>query len=214
MPAVKKLLKKQKGNGSWKYPTEGNIPQIDYTQYQTYLILSELVEKYGFSQVHESIQNAAEFLFQFQSEEGDFRGIYANQYSTTYSPAIMEILIKAGYGDDPRILKGFNWLLSIRQNDGGWALPFRTMGLNLKDAYENCEVIQPDRSKPFSYLVTGMVLRAFAAHPQYQKSAEAKKAGALLISHFFMHDKYTDRKSKDFWERVSFPFLYTSNNPH
>lgn len=25
-----------------------------------------------------------------------------------------------------------------------------------------------------------------------------------------MHDKYADRKSKDFWERVSFPFLYTS----
>ncbi len=85
----------------------------------------------------------------------------------------------------PCILKGFNWLLSIRQNDGGWALPFRTMGMTLADAYQNCEVIQPDRSKPFSHLVTGMVLRAFAAHPQYQKSAEAKKAGALLNSHFF-----------------------------
>ena len=58
-----------------------------------------------------------------------------HQYSTTYSPAIMELLIKAGYDNDPRILKGFDWLLSIRQDDGGWALPFRTMGKNLGDAF-------------------------------------------------------------------------------
>ncbi len=106
LPTVKKLLKNQKENGSWNYPTAGSIPQIDYTQYQTYLILSELVEKYGLNYEHESIKNAAEFLFQFQSEEGDFRGIYANQYSTTYSPAIMEVLIKAGYAYDPLHIEG------------------------------------------------------------------------------------------------------------
>ncbi len=210
LPNVKKILKKQKSDGSWNYPSVASIPQVDYTQYQTYLILSELVEKYGFNKEHESIKNAAEFLFQFQTNEGDFRGIYANQYSTTYSPAIMELLIKAGYVNDPRILMGFNWLLSIKQEDGGWALPFRTVGKNLGDAYQNCEVIQPDKSKPFSHVVTGMVLRAFAAHHQYRKSHEAKKAGALLISRFFMNDKYPDRKSKDFWERVTFPFLYTN----
>lgn len=210
LPTVKKILKKQKSDGSWNYPSVASIPQVDYTQYQTYLILSELVEKYGFNKEHESIKNAAEFLFQFQTDEGDFRGIYANQYSTTYSPAIMELLIKAGYSEDQRILKGFEWLLSIRQDDGAWALPFRTVGKNLGDAYQSCEVIQPDKSKPFSHVVTGMVLRAFAAHHQYRKSHEAKKAGALLISRFFMNDKYPDRKSKDFWERVTFPFLYTN----
>lgn len=209
LPAVKKSLKKQKSNGSWKYPSEGKISQVDYTQYQTYLILSELVEKYGLNKNHESLKKAADYLFEFQTDEGDFRGIYANQYSTTYSPAIMEILIKAGYGDDPRIFKGFEWLLSIRQDDGGWALPFRTRGKNLGEAYQSREVIPADKSRPFSHVVTGMVLRAFAAHPHYRKSTAAKKAGELLISRFFMPDKYPDRKSKDFWERVSFPFLYT-----
>lgn len=209
LPAVKKSLKKQKSNGSWKYPSEGKISQVDYTQYQTYLILSELVEKYGLNKNHESLKKAADYLFEFQTDEGDFRGIYANQYSTTYSPAIMEILIKAGYGDDPRIFKGFEWLLSIRQDDGGWALPFRTRGKNLGEAYQSREVIPADKSRPFSHVVTGMVLRAFAAHPHYRKSTAAKKAGELLISRFFMPDKYADRKSKDFWERVSFPFLYT-----
>ena len=210
LPEVKKILKKQQNNGSWKYPkSTKQIDQVNYTQYETYRILSELVEKYGFNRDHESIQIAAEFLFQFQTDEGDFRGIYAHQYSTTYSPAIMELLIKAGYNNDPRILHGFDWLLSIRQDDGGWALPFRTMGKNLGDAFKSSEIIQPDKSKPFSHLVTAMVLRAFAAHSKYRKSDDAKKAGELLIPRFFTNDKYPDRKSKNFWERVSFPFLYT-----
>lgn len=108
-----------------------------------------------------------------------------------------------------RIIKGFNWILSIRQEDGGWALPFRTAGKNIGEAFENSETIQPDKSKPFSHVVTAMVLRAFAAHPKYRKSDEAKKAGELLLSRFFKNDKYPDRRSKDFWERVTFPFLYT-----
>ena len=210
LPEVKKILKKQQNDGSWKYPGgEKHIrSQVNYNQYETYIILGELVEKFGFNREHESIQKAAEFLFQFQTDEGDFRGIYGHQYSTTYSPAIMELLIKAGYENDPRILRGFDWLLSIRQDDGGWALPFRTVGEKL-DALESSELIQPVKSKPFSSLVTAMVLRAFAAHPTYRKSDDAKKAGELLISRFFTNDKYPDRQSKNFWERVSFPFLYT-----
>ena len=211
LPDVIKILKKQDFNGSWIYPARANLmDQVNYDLYETYLILGELVEKYGLSKEHESVQRAVEFIFQFQTEEGDFRGIYGHQYSTTYSPAIMELLIKAGYGDDPRILMGFDWLLSIRQDDGGWALPFRTVGKNIGDAFKSSELIQPDRSKPFSHLVTAMVLRAFAAHGKYRKSAEAKFAGDMLISRFFTSDKYPDRRSKDFWERLSYPFQYTN----
>ena len=121
----------------------------------------------------------------------------------------MELLIKAGYENDPRISKGFEWLLSIRQDDGGWALPIRTAGKTLTDALNSSNTIQPDKSKPFSHLVTAMVLRAFAAHPEYRKYNEAKKAGELLISSFFKSDKYPDRQGKNFWERVSFPFWFT-----
>jgi hypothetical protein len=208
LPEAKKILRKQEEDGSWKYPGKKAMEHQDYDQYQTYLNLAELVEKYGLNRGHDAIERAAEYLFGFQSEEGDFRGIYANQYSTTYSPAIMEILIKAGYEDNPRIAQGFDWLLSIRQDDGGWALPFRTVGLNLKEAWETPEPLEPDRSKPSSHMVTGAVLRAFAAHPEYRKSCDAKKAGELLLSRFFTNDKYADRRSKDYWERLSFPFLY------
>jgi Squalene-hopene cyclase C-terminal domain/Prenyltransferase and squalene oxidase repeat len=211
LPVAKKILKKQQNDGSWKY-TGGKKhirSQKNYNQLETYRILGELVEKYGFNREHESIQKAAEFLFQFQTEEGDFRGIYGNQYATTYSPTIMELLIKTGYQDDSHIEKGFRWLLSMRQEDGGWIVPIRTSSKTLKQALNESDPIQPDRSKPFSHLVTGMVLRAFAAHPKYRKSDEAKKAGELLISRFFKNDKYPDRQGKNFWERVSFPFWFT-----
>lgn len=58
-------------------------------------------------------------------------------------------------------------------------------------------------------MATGTVLRAFAAHLKYRESDDAKNAGKLLLSLFFTNDKYADRRNKDYWERVTFPFLYT-----
>ncbi len=87
LPEVEKILRRQQDNGSWKYPggkKDIRLPE-NYDQLETYRNLGELVEKYGFNKDHKALQKAAEFLFQFQSDEGDFRGIYNNQYSTTYT---------------------------------------------------------------------------------------------------------------------------------
>ncbi len=69
--------------------------------------------------------------------------------------------------------------------------------------------MQPDRTKPFSHLVTGVVLRAFAAHPKYRQLDEAKAAGNLLASRFFKKDAYPDRGTAAFWTKFSFPFWFT-----
>jgi hypothetical protein len=211
LPEVKKILNKQQEDGSWKYPGGGKEhlrSHEDYNQLETYRILGELVEKYGFNNKHPKIRRAANYLFSRQTEEGDFRGIYSNQYSPNYSAAIMELLIKSGYQDDSRIDKGFNWLLSIRQIDGGWAIPLRTVSAKYANTLK-AETIEPDPAKPFSYMVTGVVLRAFAAHRKYRNSKEAIKAGELLASRFFRRDTYPDRQIPDFWARVSYPFWFT-----
>ena len=211
LPEGKKILNRQQEDGSWKYPGGGKEhlrSREDYNQLETFRILGELVEKYGLNNRHPKIRRAADFLFSRQTDEGDFSGIYSNQYSPNYSAAIMELLIKAGYDGNPRIEKGFKWLLSIRQNDGGWAIPFRTVNAKYADALK-AEIIKPDLAKPFSHLVTGVVLRAFAAHQKYRKSKEAIKAGELLASRFFLKDTYPDRQTPDFWARVRFPFWFT-----
>jgi len=71
------------------------------------------------------------------------------------------------------------------------------------------EPIQPDKSKPFSHLVTGIVLRALAAHPRYRNTKEARRAGELLKSRFLKPDTYPDRKAPTFWTKFTYPFWFT-----
>lgn len=215
LPQVIKVLRKQQEAGSWKYPG-GKLElrsQANYNQLQTYKVLMDLVGKYGFTRDHPALERAAEFLLNFQTEEGDLRGIYRDQYTPNYTAAIAELLIKAGYGEDPRIHKVFSWLLSMRQDDGGWAVPMRTgvpKGTStVKEAFWVDKPIQPDRSKPFSHWVTGIVLRAFAAYEEYRGAEEAIAAGELLKSRFFKPDPYPDRKAASFWEKIRYPFWWT-----
>ena len=211
LPEVLKTLRKQQEDGSWKYPgkkTSFRTPE-DYNQLETFRQLRFLVEMYGLTKEHTSLEQAAEYLFSCQSEEGDFRGIYGSQYAHTYSPALMELLIKAGYDQDPRIEKGFTWLLDTRQHDGGWAAPVRTHGVKFEEVWDKPEPLQPVREKPFSHLMTGTVLRAFAAHPKHRKDNEAQAAGELLASRFFKSDKYSDRRTPNYWTGFSFPFWFT-----
>ena len=208
------MVGKQNPNGSWRYPGGKHSirSQENYDQLETFRQLGVLVEKFGFTREHSSIERAASYLLSFQSNEGDLRGIYGNQYATTYVGAILELLIKAGYADDPRVAKALAWLLATRQSDGGWAIPVRTVGVpfpEFVDVELHPEPLAPDRSRPSSHLVTGMVLRAFAAHPARLEASEIREAGNLLAARLYQRDKYSDRGSVSYWERVSFPFWFT-----
>jgi hypothetical protein len=214
LPEARKIVARQNPDGSWRYP--GGKPHVrsceNYDQLETFRQVGMLVEEFGFNREHPVIERAAKFLFTFQTDEGDFRGIYGNQYATTYVGAIMELLVKAGYAHDPRIAKGFLWLLAMRQTDGGWAIPLRTVGVPFSefvDLQRHPKPIVPDKSKPSSHLVTGMALRAFAAHPVHCRSAEARQAGKLLATRLYRRDAYGDRGDVCYWERVSFPFWFT-----
>ena len=202
------ILRKQQPDGSWRYPSNKPWHTTDYDQLETYRQLGFLVKMFGYNNQHSAIKKAAEYFFSKQSKKGDFRGIYPKQYSPNYTAAIAEQLILAGYEKDTRIERVLSWLLTIRQDDGGWALPLRTKGHNL-DVILTSDTIEPDTSKPFSHLVTGIVLRAFAAHPAYTDSKEVKKAGELLASRFFQKDVYTDLKKETAWETFSYPFWNT-----
>ncbi|MBU7048280.1 MAG: hypothetical protein HXS54_17755 [Theionarchaea archaeon] len=213
LPDALRLVKKQQKNGSLVYPgkNRNNYPDTNYDLLETFRNTGILVEKYGFTAQHPAILKAAHYLFSCQTDEGDFRGIYGNEYSPNYTVAIMELLIKAGY-NNRCIEKGFHWLLSLRQMDGGWAAPLRTIGVTNTITWfkkKREQPVNPDTSKPSSHFITGMVLRAFAAHPVYRRKEEAQEAGILLLSRFFRPDTYVDRKDKSYWEKVSFPFWFT-----
>ncbi len=193
-PQAVKLVRSQRADGSWRYPA----PRLElrsaagYDQLETYRMVGELVEKFGLDRRHPALRAAAEVLLGARSPDGDIRGIYGAQYSPNYTAAILELLTKAGYGNDPRVHAGFDWLMRIKQEDGGWAIPLRTRGRNFRIL--GPPTIEPDPSRPFSHMVTGVVLRAFAAHPRYRRRAAARHAGRLLASRLFTPDTYPDRR--------------------
>lgn len=218
LPEVQKTFKKQQADGSWKHSGKETVtfPTYHYKLVETWKVYRLLVEQYEVTKVHEGSRCAAEFLFSCQTDEGDFRGMLANQYAPYYTGAILALLIKAGYENDSRVKKAFDWLLSVRQDDGGWTIPILTHKLDRKTwiriTGSYAEPLELDKSKPFSHNWTDMVLRAFAAHPTYRQSKDAHKAGDLLKSRFFQPDVYTSNQDTHYWVRFAFwwPNIVTS----
>lgn len=218
LPEVQKIIRKQQPDGSWKYPGKQTVvyPKYHYSLVETWKQFRYLIDQYQLTKEYEPIRKAAEFLFSCQTEAGDIRGMIGNQYATYYTGAIMSLLIKAGYENDPRIEKSFQWLLSMRQNDGGWTIPLLTryQKLDMEEVKQltsqPADPIEPDRTRPFSHHWTGMVLRAFAAHSSYRNSAPALSAAQLLKTRFFKDDVYTSYQDADYWLRFQFPFWWNN----
>ena len=96
LPEAQRILRKQLADGSWPRPGATKHPAVNYHLIETWRHFRFLVEQYGFTLEHPQAQKAAEFLFSCQTDEGDIRGILANQYATYYTGAIVSLLIQAG----------------------------------------------------------------------------------------------------------------------
>jgi hypothetical protein len=211
LPAARRAVARQQPDGRWKYP--GGNPEIRsraaYDQLETYRQLGVLVGKFGLDHQHPAVAAAAGFLSSCQTQAGDYRGIYGHQYTPNYSAAITELFIRAGYQHSTQVENTMRWLLAMRQDDGGWAIPTRTLGLSLNVMLTARQTFEPDRSRPSSHLITGIVLRALAAHPRYRHSADTRRAAGLLKSRFFRRDLYPDRAAPSNWLVFSYPFWWT-----
>jgi len=211
LPEAKRLVEKQQPDGDWRYPGKSYDPvsNTNYNLLETYRTLRLLVEMHGFQPEHPALARAAEYVFSCQTEQGDIRGILGNQYMPYYHGAILELLIKAGYAADPRTEKGLLWLLSMRQEDGGWIIPAQLVPAKEKTGqFWHGPPVPPDRSRPHSQLATGMILRAFSAHPTYCQHPDVSVAGERLKERLFQADKYNDRKAPAYWLKFQFPFWW------
>lgn len=216
LPDPKKLLRHQRGDGSWTVPPSYSekYPDVNYPLIETFRRLRELVGKYEFDMSHQQVASAAEFVFTCQSPEGDIRGFYVDQFAPHYTGLIVELLAKAGYGGDPRVEKAVGWLIAHRQGDGGWLYPPLGAKLSWTDeVYISCHHAEPvpfDPSHASSHNITGMALRGLATHPRYAHAPEAKRAGELLASRFFRKDSYTSYEAADYWVRFLYPWWWNN----
>ena len=211
LTAVRRVLARQKPDGRWAYSGGDHTIRsaASYDQLETYRQLGTLVHKFGLDHRHPAVGAAAQFLASFQTEAGDYRGIYGCQYTPNYSAAITEVLTTAGYGRSPQVRRSMRWLMSMRQDDGGWAVPTRTLDLPLKVMVTSAQTFEPDRTRPSSHLITGIVLRALTAHPEYRAAQATHRAGDLLKSRLFTRDTYPDHAAPSYWLQFSYPFWWT-----
>ena len=218
LPEPEKILQKLHDDGRWaKMEAEKPVyPPYHYKLVDIFKEFRILVEQYAFTKNHPAIPILAEFLFSCQTKEGDIRGFIGNQYAPYYTGYILSLLIIAGYKDDPRVETGLNWLLSVRQIDGGWTIPMLTHKLDKEARHklttEFTEPLQTDRTKPFSHNWTDMALRALVVHPVYRKFQGVVAAGRLLKSSLFKPDNYTSYQDVHYWTRFTFwwPNLLTA----
>jgi hypothetical protein len=122
-PPVAALLAAQKADGYW-IKRDYYLPK----HYGTFWTLSLLADL-GLTAENEQIRRACEFMFTFQRESGAFcrrrriagKGLVWSERDEPCTHArIVRFLIQFGYGDDPRIRAGIDWLLSMQHEDGMW----------------------------------------------------------------------------------------------
>jgi hypothetical protein len=164
---------------------------------------------YALDRSHPAMKRAAAYLFSCQSPQGDLRGILGNQYMPYYHSVIMELLVVAGYAGDRHVRRGLDWLLSMRQDDGGWIVPTQAVPSSKRShAFWRGAPLPPNRALPFSHMASGMALRALVAHPAYRTRPEVRAACMLLKGRMFEPDRYNDRRGREYWLKFQYPFWW------
>lgn len=127
---VDEILSKQLENGSW------NGKPYDYQDGTTHQLM-KLIEL-GLSAQDAPVRKGMEYLFQCQVENGSFVqegtqcGIEVGLVPTN---AVLLALARTGYGDDPRVAKGYEWLCSWQVEDGSWLSPRAKMSRDKGEGY-------------------------------------------------------------------------------
>ncbi len=122
-PPVAELLAAQQPKGYWIKP-DYYLPRGR----GTFWVLSLLADL-GLTSENEHVRRGCEHIFTFQREHGAFRRRRRVSGQVPASGDLLEFctharivrfLIQFGYGDDPRIQAGLDWLLATPREDGMW----------------------------------------------------------------------------------------------
>jgi len=222
---VKKILQKQNPEGYWEEPTNPYHPKYKSSYWQI-MTLGQL----GMDRTDKRVENACEYIFQFQLEDGGFSSqtpttaakeydwllkkgkklppkdewvssvVFEHQYSCL-TGNMVAALLRIGYANDPRINKALEWLVKIQNKDGGWLCPY--WRAHVRDTH-GC------------FYGTICPLEAFSEVPQKNLTKEMQKAverGAefLLMHRLFRADHHDYRVTNQAWLKLGFPWFYGYN---
>lgn len=123
-PMVSGLLALQRKDGSWRRPGEGRFAQGPLVA--TSVALSRLAFL-GFDGAFPPVRRAAAWLYGTQRKDGSWPlGDEGDEEGRGYSMMPLQTalplgaLARAGFAEDPRSEKAYEWLLAQRLPDGAW----------------------------------------------------------------------------------------------
>jgi hypothetical protein len=144
------------------------------------LVLSEL----GMTRAEPRVARGAELLLERYEEDGLFGGENSEVCQTGNA---VRMLLLFGYGEDPRVQRGIDWLIAAQKPDGGWHCFESHVGT--LDAWE--------------------ALAAFAAIPSERRSA-AMRRSIERGAEFYLARRLLDEGDASYepWRRLHYPTHY------
>jgi hypothetical protein len=114
---------------------------------------------------------------------------------------VVAALLRLGYGDDPRLWRAVDWLVSIQNADGGWLCPY--WKAHVRDTH-SC------------FYGTICALEAFAEIPEDKRPPAVKEAAArgaefLLMHRLYRADHHDFQVINPNWLKLAFPWFYGYN---
>jgi hypothetical protein len=195
-----RILEEQLPDGSWR-EKRASGPSVRASGPPTspeVLTLQNVCRLYDFACDAETagLRNAVHFLLGTQSRDGCFRAGTNEDYPLTFHALNLEILCRFGFDGDPRVEKGFRWLLRQGRGKGEW--------LASRNRLDAKKPIGPTGDKTLFW--AGMTLRALSVSPSRSGQKEAQRLGEWLQVRLLKPDVSPDPLAKSSWLEISYPF--------
>ena len=180
---VKVLSELQKSNGAWN--TLGNTQTIYRDNIHLTSMALQRLGYLGFDSSDSLVQNAAEFIFSKQQEDGSWpmpgkKELTDEEIGYQMMPIQTAIpllgLVMCGYSTDDRSENAFEWLLEQRLDDGAWPVGTSAGNYGGIAGYRRLA-----HSRWGCRSSTTAVLSCFVYHPKRCQSNEAKRALDLIL---------------------------------
>jgi len=210
--AVAKILAKQKAGGWWERPEQYYTAKYKGTVWQL-ILLAELGADGG----DPRIRKACEFILETAQDAGS--GGFSHQPRAkggggtpgTVIPCLtgnmVWSLIKLGFGDDPRMAKGIDWIVKYQRFDDGIAKAPQGPPYS---SWPQCF------GKHSCHMGVVKALKALAAVPPARRTPAIEKTidravEYLLIHHIHKKSHDLESVSKPGWLRLGFPWMYQTD---
>ena len=227
-PPRVKLVKTLRQDGTWPISKArkaeedaGPGPPVGWT-YTTMLRNLQLLEDCFTDKSEGYISTALEKILSWQQKDGYILGPKHNIFPLPhYNAYALRNLFIFGMGDDPRVKRLADWLLSMQRHDGGWVIPYQEdvkylpeyKHMKVRDFLRLVRKGDTPKSDPKGYRdvpsciwTTMMVIRGLARSEDYRRRKEIRKGADFFLDRFFKknwHEAYYHTEKA--WTQLKYP---------